>query len=136
MCEVPHTHTLPILKTPPCVLPLIFPQNQVNLMSQSSSTPCSSSLNVTGQKCHAVCDKDKIWLIQILLNPYQKNSWEFITVINMLIIFHGIHFHNEERKYLIDPCVQFINWSILFIDTCMFIGKLWFCLLRFCLLGL
>ncbi len=33
----------------------------------------------------------------MLLDPYQKNSWEFITVINMFIIVHGIHFHNEER---------------------------------------
>ncbi len=39
----------------------------------------------------------------MLLNPYQKSSWDFITVINMLIIFHGIHCHNEELEYLIDP---------------------------------
>ncbi len=55
----------------------------------------------------------------MLLDPYQKNSWEFITVINMFIIFHGIHFHNEEREYLIGPCVQFINWSILFLHLCI-----------------
>jgi len=55
--------------------------------------------NAICDKCRTVVTITKYESFECYRSPHQKyfKLWDFITVINMLIIFHDIHWHNDER---------------------------------------